>query len=855
MRPSRSNISDFISFVPDADETKAVLFVEVCIGNSYIELQFTNPVEYASSINEAVDQYYENPDRYSQRPHRPLSSMNNSMTGSTTAWVQPADLNHTTSPISPTEPPSYALATRSISASTGSQTSPRPSFVTTSSSVSRRPHENALIRAAKVRAQDESELQNMLHSVQLSCRIYNPEIEPEHETHLLCECPVHMYWKRRLNRLDVLEMWSKAVVYPGEKPYHDFAHLRLSNNNPYSNIMTSYSLAGASIYGIAKPNPELHAKFIQQTIALDSALNKKAQAAVQLMEPSFNIWELEQLESLVSNMSLTRRTSANGELNSEKSSKRSSFRKALSVRSSDERTASKMKKKLAGSFELRSEILKEEQGRWQDGIDRQIVSTYQERIGIARAVSEIRMQKPIQYLNHLRAGYFEPIPVAWQSQASNPLRFTIDASAGWRGITPAWRGYKDTAEERLYWVLNHKPGCQTTTKQNLISGLELARERMASAVESHPRYHSPDDICRNQYPREGYSKQINPDFETTYDIRSQTDETMILLDVRGSMDFNPLRPNYNQYLITNFLKTDQPKNKDLAKAILRRFIEALGKHDSNGQGYPFVTFSSQANYINLVNGWNIDDVWRNVRFTGRSRIMVGWQKVKEMHFQKHSETAIFHPIYGWQAGPQTPKLRLILILGGEVNDMDEFELSLFDVSWASITILLLGADGCLHHHRHASRLRRMADSNPHISFIEAQGLVPERFVTHELLKHHLGQDLSMSEFENLEQQTAELPSPSEPRARRTQSGQSQLEQLLIELPSVEETRIWQRDNQLPQTPGMYELPGDQRPTELAANDRSAAVQHPPRPTRPPPSLPQLDHPLDPPPPYLETGSS
>jgi hypothetical protein len=154
-----------------------------------------------------------------------------------------------------------------------------------------------------------------------------------------------MYWKRKLGRLDVLEMWSKAVVYPGEKPYHDFAHLRLSNNNPYSKIMTSYSLAGASLYGIAKPTPELHAKFVQQTIALDSALNEKAQAAVQLMEPSFNIWELEQLESLVSNMSFTRRTSAHGELNGEKSSKRSSFRNAFSVRSSDERTACKIKKK------------------------------------------------------------------------------------------------------------------------------------------------------------------------------------------------------------------------------------------------------------------------------------------------------------------------------------------------------------------------------------------------------------------------------------------------------------------------------------------------------------------------------
>jgi hypothetical protein len=229
--------------------------------------------------------------------------------------------------------------------------------------------------------------------------------------------------------------------------------------------------------------------------------------------------------------------------------------------------------------------------------------------------------------------------------------------------------------------------------------------------------------------------------------------------------------------------------------------------------------------------------------------MVGWQKVKEMHFQKHSETAKFHPIYGWQAGPQTPKLRLILILGGEVTDMDEFELSLFDDSWVSMTILLMGPGRCPHHHRNAGRLRRMADSNPHISFIEAQGLVPERFVTHELLKHHLGQDLSMSEFENLEQQTAELPSPLEPRAWRPQSSQSQLEQSPIELPSVEDTRIWQRDSQLPQIPGLYELPDDQRPVELPANERSAAVQHPPR------SPPQPDHPVDPPPPYLETESS
>ncbi|KAJ5766246.1 uncharacterized protein N7511_003862 [Penicillium nucicola] len=849
MRPSASNISEFMSCVPGIDEARAGLFVEVCIANADLEIQFTDLVEYANSINEAVDQYYENPNRHSNRLNRPPSSIVSPMAGSPSGWDQP---NSSGSNMSSTRPPSYSLATRPMSSSHGSETSRRVSSQTTSSCASHRSHENALMRAAKVRAQDEAEMQKMLHSAQLACRVYNPEIEPEHETHLLCECHVHKYWKRRLDRLDVLEMWSKAVLYPGEKPYHDFAHLRLSNNNPYCNILSSYALAGSCMFGVARPEPQLHANFIQQTAALDASLNEKAQIAIQLLEPSFNIWELEQLESLVSNMSLPNRISANGDVATEKSSKRSSFRKALSVRSSDERTAIKIKKRLAGSFDLRSEILKEEEGRWQEQIDRKIVSTYQEYIGIAQAVSDLRTKRPIQYLSLLRAGYLEPISVAWQSQACNPLRFTIDASAGWRGVTPTWRGYKDTAEERTYWVRNHRVGGQIAAKPNLISELKLAWERMDSALESAPRYQSPDDICRNQYPREGYSKQINAPFETTDNIRSSTDETMILLDVRGAMDFNPLIPKYNQYLITGFFKANQPKNKDLALAIVRRFIEALGIHDSNTQGYPLVTFSSQANYINVINGRNLEQACQAIKFTGPSRIMVGWQKIKEMHFQKHSETATFHPIYGWQAGPQTPKLRLILMLGGEVNDIDEFELNILDATWAHITILLMGADGCPHHHRFASRLRRMADSYPHMSFVETQGLVPERMITHELLKHHLDRDLSMPEFENLEQQIAELPPQFEAGPWTAQSGRAQLEELLIELPGQEEPRVWQREQDLPHSPDLHELPNDPRPVELPANNNSANVQQPPRPSRPPPSPPQSEDIFDPPPPYLAT---
>jgi hypothetical protein len=77
-------------------------------------------------------------------------------------------------------------------------------------------------------------------------------------------------------------------------------------------------------------------------------------------------------------------------------------------------------------------------------------------------------------------------------------------------------------------------------------------------------------------------------------------------------------------------------------------------------------------------------------------------------------------------------------------------LDLLGLSWAHVTIFLIGVDGCPHHHRHANELQRISDVNHHVSFVDAQGNTPERFVTHELLKRHLGYELSMSEFEELE---------------------------------------------------------------------------------------------------------
>ena len=327
---------------------------------------------------------------------------------------------------------------------------------------------------------------------------------------------------------------------------------------------------------------------VQQTIQLNAALNAEAQVAINAKEPPVNIWEIEQLDSSLSSMTIATASSdqvnekkrpaekgfaekrqsiagppTNSNAEGAKPSKLAGLKKALFIKSSEERAAVRTDKMSAWSQELRNAILEEENGRWPDQEWRQIVAAYQEKVGMTRKIADLRARHPTQYLHLLRAGYFEPIPVAWANLASNPLKFSIEASAGWRGITPAWRGYEDTAEERLYWVLNHREGSVgMRMKPDIISAMNMARARMASAVEPPPGYYSANDTCHLQHTSEGYSKQVMPAPFRAFDAPEvPTDETMILLDVSGSMDFDPLRPNYDQYLITGYSRSTQPKNK------------------------------------------------------------------------------------------------------------------------------------------------------------------------------------------------------------------------------------------------------------------------------------------------------
>jgi hypothetical protein len=499
-----------------------------------------------------VDQYYENPEKYahSEKNHSEKLEKNHSEKLEKN-HSEKSEKNHFSAEKSEKRAPVQAPVQPPLQTPLPPRTVKAIRF-----------HTNAVIQAGEVRAHDEQEMQSLLQSVQMRYRIYNPEIEPEHESDYYCNCDIHQYKRRKWQRLSVQQMWSKAVMYPGESSYHDCYQQSFFSSNPYTyNIISPYGYRmGNTFWTIQQPQPGYHARMVHQTIAMNASLNAQAQAAINAQEPKSNIWATDELEAQISKLAIAG-PPADGKKKSSRFS--SGLKQAFSIKSPEEKALIKTKKQMNYAIGLQSQILDEEQSRWPDQLDRQIVLTYQDKIGMTSKIADLRNRCPIQYLHLLRAGYFEPIPVAWADLASNPLKFSIEAASGWRGITPAWRGFEDTAEERLYWVMNHRDGAGgPRLKPDMISALDMARARMASAVEPPPGYYSADDTCHVQHTSAGYSKQVMPPPFRAFDApEAPTDDTMILLDVSGSMGFDPVRPNYNQYLITGYSRSTQPKNK------------------------------------------------------------------------------------------------------------------------------------------------------------------------------------------------------------------------------------------------------------------------------------------------------
>lgn len=140
---------------------------------------------------------------------------------------------------------------------------------------------------------------------------------------------------------------------------------------------------------------------VHQTIALNASLNKEAQRNVDAKEPKISIWETDDVNGAMSSMTLgpeksgkaekgsypdekgssSKRmsmvpsiTGSNGE--SSKSSRFSSLRKGLGIKSSEEKAVVKHQKLSAKGQELRDDILAEENGRWPGAEWHHIVANY-----------------------------------------------------------------------------------------------------------------------------------------------------------------------------------------------------------------------------------------------------------------------------------------------------------------------------------------------------------------------------------------------------------------------------------------------------------------------------------------------
>ena len=230
------------------------------------------------------------------------------------------------------------------------------------------------------------------------------------------------------------------------------------------------------------------------------------------------------------------------------------------------------------------------------------------------------------------------------------------------------------------------------------------------------QYRSPGDVFQSdkQIKSHDYSDQVP---NTVYEARTAalhelaegilhgTDhlETMLLIDVSGSMTWNPHGGMLGPDGIRRF--HDQPSNirlvEHLVHRVLHHMIPRQQKEHPTQLGIDTVTFSTFGTYVGQISADRFTRDWnRQVKLGGGTQVMQGWQTVKATYFQHQHENygrGRWDPVFGWQATPGMPKLSLLVFLDGEAQDMDEFELELLGETWAYVTIALVGMENCPHH--------------------------------------------------------------------------------------------------------------------------------------------------------------
>ena len=165
----------------------------------------------------------------------------------------------------------------------------------------------------------------------------------------------------------------------------------------------------------------------------------------------------------------------------------------------------------------------------------------------------LRVQHPRQFKNHIDKGYMEPIPTAWVR--NRKLAYLYPEPSYWE--TPA--------EKRLYYLLNngvmpdgsmHPVMRPLNINRDMYTIIRRGNERNARQVHLDAQklaaYQSPGDVFQSdkqikshrysdQVPNVVYAARTAALHELADGILHGTDhlETMLLIDVSGSMTWNP----------------------------------------------------------------------------------------------------------------------------------------------------------------------------------------------------------------------------------------------------------------------------------------------------------------------------
>src|SRR5579872_2500478 len=137
---------------------------------------------------------------------------------------------------------------------------------------------------------------------------------------------------------------------------------------------------------------------------------------------------------------------------------------------------------------------------------------------------------------------------------------------------------------------------------------------------------------------------------TTAPVPTEEKETMLLLDVTGSMN-QPASPG------------GSPRNGVLQEAIYT-VVDTLAKEDSqaahvaDGGGLRTITFADgTATDIGDLNPTNLRSKWRSIRWSGGTYIMPGFRKMQQVYTEE----------FGQEPVASRPKLLELIITDGEAE--------------------------------------------------------------------------------------------------------------------------------------------------------------------------------------------